>query len=274
MIAPVHRRGFVQGLNVSVMNVARAASPFLLGAFADAAGTVACMWTCVGISVLAALANLPLVSVKDLQRSKKKKRKKGDDSYYQKALNYEDEDLVDHIMQGHWVPAKDLAALNMKRYENGLPFLVTPIKPYEEDKACLSTLKGHAVEDFEFHRSLQAHYLSMMDTPEKIREVVAKLNESSPSEEAKTRAAEDLGRWFGDYAKDNGYFLSGGQSTLLKQMIITTGKAFPAINRDGGVITVENHESTVLRFMKVTNDYFEMSEPDPATKAFRDTVVM
>jgi MFS family permease len=107
MIAPVNKRGFVQGINSTTMNIARSASPFVLGAYADAVGVVITMWTCVGISVVAALANTPLTFVKQL-----KPRKRADHS---RALEFEDEELVDHIKQGKWVPPKQLG-----RFQNEL----------------------------------------------------------------------------------------------------------------------------------------------------------
>lgn len=45
MLSPEDRRGFVEGLNVTAMNFARAVAPFLLGTFADEVSTEACMWT-------------------------------------------------------------------------------------------------------------------------------------------------------------------------------------------------------------------------------------
>ncbi|CAB9522824.1 unknown protein [Seminavis robusta] len=67
-IAPDDKRGYVQGLNLMSLNLASAVCPYLLGELADRTGTAACMWTNVGISVLAAVVNSPLLHVRQLQR--------------------------------------------------------------------------------------------------------------------------------------------------------------------------------------------------------------
>jgi len=59
-IAPVDKRGYVQCINSTVMNVATAFAPWLLGILADAAGTNVAIWTGFGVSLLAAAINLPL----------------------------------------------------------------------------------------------------------------------------------------------------------------------------------------------------------------------
>ena len=42
-LSPHDKRGLIQGVNVTVMNIARSVSPFLLGTYADAVGTIWCM---------------------------------------------------------------------------------------------------------------------------------------------------------------------------------------------------------------------------------------
>ena len=100
MIAPVNKKGFVQGINTTTMNLARSASPFVLGAYADAVGIEICMWTCVGISLLAAVANTPLIFAKELKPRKKRQ--------FTKPIDCEHEELADRIRQGQWIPPKQL----------------------------------------------------------------------------------------------------------------------------------------------------------------------
>ncbi|KAL3909912.1 MAG: hypothetical protein SGILL_007899 [Bacillariaceae sp.] len=261
MIAPVNKRGLVQGINTTTMNLARSVSPFALGAYADAVGTDVCMWTCVGVSLLAAVANVPLIFAKQL-----KPRKKRD---YTKAFEFEDEDLVLHIKEGHWVPPKQLAKFHNERYAKGVSFITPAVKKYSEDKQCLAFYKKQALEDFRFTRWQQSEYLSYLDTPEHRREVAEKLSKVAPSKNDQEKTAADLGAWFGDYMFDSGYFLDGGRITLMKQMIV---EAFPPINKDGE-LNEENMEMTTLRYMRLINDYFERTQSGPAVEAFAKAYV-
>lgn len=54
-LAPENKRGYVQGLNIAVVNLASAVSPYFLGEMADRVGVKETMWTCVGVSLLAAV---------------------------------------------------------------------------------------------------------------------------------------------------------------------------------------------------------------------------
>ena len=60
-ITPSNKRGYVQGLNLAVVDGAGAIAPFAYGALADAKGVPACLWTAAAISLLGALINIPLI---------------------------------------------------------------------------------------------------------------------------------------------------------------------------------------------------------------------
>lgn len=60
-ISPVHRRGFVQGLNMTCYNISSAIAPWLIGLLADATSTNVMLWTGIGISFGAGLVNAPLI---------------------------------------------------------------------------------------------------------------------------------------------------------------------------------------------------------------------
>ncbi|KAL3908637.1 MAG: hypothetical protein SGARI_002970 [Bacillariaceae sp.] len=262
MIAPINKKGFVQGINTTTMNLARSASPFVLGVYADAVGISVCMWTCVGISLLAAVANTPLIFVKQLKPRKKKRE-------FTKPIDCEYEDLIDRIKQGQWIPPKQLAKFVNDRYEKGLPFVVPAVKPYSEDKECLPFYKKQALEDFRFAMKLQARYLANLDTPEHRREVAERLTKVTPSKDDQAKNAADMGAWFGEYMLDNGYFQDGGRITLMKQMIM---EAFPPMNKTGD-FTEENMEIMVLRYMKLMNEYFERTKAGPAVEAFANSYI-
>jgi len=267
-LAPHDRRGFVQGINVTVMNVARSASPFALGAYADAVGTTWCMWTCVFISIFAALINVPLIFTPVLSVHKAVEPKDVGGDY--KILDKEDSDQVDSVMQGDWVPLKLLAELNGHRFDAGLPFLLPPVRSYADDKPNLCTLYKHAAEDFEYQHFRQYYYLSLQDTPQGKRDIVEHLRQSCPPIDVQQARAKDLGEWFADHMHENGYFLDGGQITLLKQMIM---HAFPRVNVDGE-LTEENLTETTTRFAKVLNEYFLKATPLQAEQALRNTIIM
>jgi hypothetical protein len=157
-----------------------------------------------------------------------------------------------------------------ERYEKGMPFIVPVVTTYDDDKKCMQFYKKHALEDFRFAHGLQARYLSNLDTPEHRREVVDKLVKVTPSKTDQEKTAADMGAWFAGYTTASGYFLDGGRITLMKQMIM---EAFPPINKDGE-LTEENIETTVLKYMKVMNDYFERTKSGPFVEAFANTVVI
>ena len=55
--SPPNKRGLAQGVNITVMNLGAAVSPFVfvLGAISDMAGTPTAIWICIAISFIAAL---------------------------------------------------------------------------------------------------------------------------------------------------------------------------------------------------------------------------
>jgi len=54
--SPPDKRGLAQGVNITVMNLGAAVSPFVLGAISDMAGTPTAIWICIAISFIAALS--------------------------------------------------------------------------------------------------------------------------------------------------------------------------------------------------------------------------
>jgi len=258
-LAPIDRRGFVQGLNISVMNFATAIAPYLLGEMADKVGVKETMWTCIGISMAAGLINCPLMFSKTLQRPPKKAPK------YLRALKGEDVDFVELAMKGEWVPAKLLDSLNDDRMKKGQPWLVIPYKPYEEDKQHLGALRKQAHGDFLYLRHTLMKFLNdpEWNDEEKRNLLAAQYQNSRAPEKEREKLAQGLSQWFSDYLIDSGYFVEDSP-ILYKQMIMA---AFPPINKDKE-ITGENIEQVAVNYTRVLNKYLDDQEITGAKKAF------
>ncbi len=52
--SPPDKRGLAQGVNITVMSLGGAVSPFVLGVISDLAGTPVAIWICISISFIAA----------------------------------------------------------------------------------------------------------------------------------------------------------------------------------------------------------------------------
>ncbi|KAL3902705.1 MAG: hypothetical protein SGARI_005710, partial [Bacillariaceae sp.] len=68
LVSPRDKRGYVQGLNSTVMNVGTAFAPWILGIVADQVNTNAAIFIGMGVSVLAAIVNAPLMWKKGMGR--------------------------------------------------------------------------------------------------------------------------------------------------------------------------------------------------------------
>ncbi|CAB9513051.1 Major facilitator superfamily MFS_1 [Seminavis robusta] len=262
MLAPQDRRGFAQGINMTVMSFAFAVSPWILGVMADEIGIFETMWTCVGVSFLAALVNSPLMFAPALKRKPPVN--------YQAAVDLEDQELVDRALRGDWVPAKFIDDLNYSRFQKGLPFLRLPIKEYQDDKENVKALKKNAKSDFEYHRFVMHDILNDLEQPDGKRKNIEILNKTIPPQADIDADAEAMGRWFTEYLKDGGYFLDGGWPPVYKQMIM---QAFPPINTDGE-LTEENVEPTVLRYLANMNRFLREDTQSRANKGFRNSVIV
>lgn len=259
MIAPSDRRGFVQGINITVMNFATAVSPYLLGEMADNVGIRQTMWTCIAISFGAALVNLPLVFVSKLRRPPPKLPK------YLRALKGEDVDFIELAMQGKWVPAKQLDTLNEQRMVKGEPWLVIPYRPYEEDKQYLAVMRKEAKADFQHLRGRVLEYLNdpKWDDIEHRRELANQFKNSRAPKEQREKLAEGLSNWFADYLIDSGYYIEDSP-IMYKQMIMT---AFPPIN-SGKELNEDTIESLAVNYLRVLNKYLDDKDLSGAQKAF------
>jgi hypothetical protein len=71
---------------------------------------------------------------------------------------------------------------------------------------------------------------------------------------------KELGQWFGDYLKDNGY-QAHAMITLIKEMVLVT---FPPVFKDP--ISPENAESALLQLQFIQQEYLKVKEDCQYTK--------
>jgi MFS family permease len=247
-LAPPDKRGMVQGIYTTTFNVAGAIAPWLLGLLADATSTNIMIWTGAGISFGAALVNSPLLFMEKFG-PRKAPVIPFLEMFGQPDISDEEEVEWEEKIQNHeYVPAKILNAINMKRLSTNQPILIPSVGTYDDDKSRISEIKAQAVEDFSFlhHRSKMLRSRINDENMPKLRQDVS--DAYAQSMEGTTH--EEMGKWFGEYMKQNGYVGPATPQTM-KAMII---KAFPPLNKEG-IITVDNFEQTIIRGEKVFGHY-------------------
>ena len=263
-IAPPNQKGFVQGLNTTIMNFGMAISPWLFGLLADSLGITTTIWICIGISFGAALANAPLMFVEEMKPKGKPLPE------HSRHLKGEDKDLLERALRGEWVPPDQIWELNDKRMKDGHDFLVIPYRAYADDKKAnaLCQMAMHSEENFQFWSDLMLRIVAsdVMQDQEKLQKLVESIRTSRPPVEERKKLAADLGQWFAEYMYDAGYQIDLNP-IVYKQFVMS---AFPRIMKssDENELTVENIEAVTLRFAKVYNHFHEEVVNHPALEAF------
>lgn len=245
-LAPPNQRGFVQGIYTTFYNLAGAISPWLLGLLADGTSTNIMIWVGVGISFVAALVNFPLVFQEKFGPPKKKEvpminlfdesgMTEADEASWEEKMN-----------EGEFIPAKVLNEINYKRIQQQKPLLIPPVGTYEEDKDRLAEIRKQAKDEFTYLSHRSHVLLSKMNDPEmpKIAENISYAYNTLESNH------EEIGQWFGEYMRDNGYI--GPQSAQAIKLMIT--KAFPKLY-PGGQMNVDNFEQVLVNTERVFNHY-------------------
>ncbi len=158
VIAPTYKIGYVQGLNNSSMNLGMAISPWVFWLLADAIGTNVAITIGIGFSILAALANAPLMWHEQLNKQMPtphmpKRRLKG-----------EKEDLIWQILDGEYVDPELMFKINQDRSVSGKPSLVPRVKTYDEDKMHLEELTKEASATFKFRIELYDPVLAGLES--------------------------------------------------------------------------------------------------------------
>ena len=253
VIAPEDKIGYCQGMNNTVMNLGMAVSPWVFGILADALGTNTAIWIGVGVSFFAGLANAPLMRVPGLGAETKK------EPLTRRPLKEEDEEVVERALNGEWVDPAVLVAMNKKRALNGLPVLMPRVASYEDDKTDMDQLRARAYENFLFRREANDEILASLKRPEKeadLTTICEQINTAMQSDsETANQTYDDLGKWFADYIRDNGYHAQT-KPLLIKQYIVS---AFPRL-MEGDEVTPTNLEQTLLNERQLANHYLKVEE--------------
>ncbi|KAL7526831.1 hypothetical protein ACHAXR_004341, partial [Thalassiosira sp. AJA248-18] len=235
--------GFSQGVNITVMNLGAAVSPFVLGAISDMAGTPVAIWLCITISFIAALVNVPLIWVKGCNIPPKPRTDE------KKPLRGEDKEMVEKALRGEWIPAEVLEEINEQRCRNGQPFLMVRPRAYADERDELMELRKRAKNDFIFHQKKTNEYLHEFNTTPNRAGFCDQYNRSreGADQEDINIINTDVGQWFADYLVDSGYALHL-DSTLIKQTVMSS---FPVINRSRAPLHPDNCEQILLEIDKI-----------------------
>jgi MFS family permease len=244
-IAPLDKRGFVQGTYTTFLNMGNAIAPWMLGLLADATTVDITIWTGVAISFFAAIINSPLM----LRKCFGPARPEG--IFKEMTVSDEDEDMWEEkLANGEYIPADILSAINFKRIrEKKYSLLVPRVGRYEHDKSTLHLLRRQAKDDFTFLRNRSHNLLSKINEPE-MPQFVQDVNEAIISSMSDTQ--HDIGVWFAEYMKDSGYIGTGSPQTI-KLMIL---KAFPVLFEEGR-LSLDNFEQGLVNSERVYNHYLK-----------------
>lgn len=257
-IAPMDKRGYVQGINSVVMNIGTAVAPWVLGILADSAGTEVAVWTGFGVSILAAAINAPLMWVRGMGPPPPKVDKA------ERPMKWEDQEVVDKLLQGEYVPGAVRDKINDERTQKGLPFLLASPGTYADDKARLTELRGLAKEEFQYECNRNYNILSEIaeqrGSPElhgTLENALGQVNESLAmvGDERVDEVYSKLGQWFADHVRESGYYAHVNQ-VLMKQMILA---AFPPLLTDEK-LTPENVEQFLANKQQVYARYTKFAE--------------
>ena len=251
-IAPLEQRGYVQGLNTTVMNIGTAVAPWALGLLADGSGTSVAIWTGVGISFLAAIVNFPLVYQPGMGPPPKKEHVE------LHALDWEDEECVEKVLRGEYIPGAVLDKINDQRAKKGLPFLLPSVGTFKEDKERLGTIQIEATEDFKYIIQRNHYYIQEIAKNRDegtLQHSLKNLNRAiTLDSDQRDQAHQELGLWFSQYLHFAGYYPHTNPA-LFKHMIVS---AFPIL-KDEGRFTTDNVESYLVNAENVFNQYVELS---------------
>lgn len=250
--SPPDKRGLCQGVNITVMNFGAALSPFLLGTLADVAGTPTAIWVCVGISLIAALINVPLIWVKGCSVPPKPRPPE------LRPLRGEDKEMVERALRGEWIPAEELDAINEHRFDTGQPYLIVRPRSYEDEKIELPFLRRRAKKDFLYNQKKIKEYLHSVNTAEDLPTICDRINSSMRAQDEDEVAAvnQEIGQWVMNYLKDSGY-APQIDTTMIKQAIMST---FPVVGENFNEVgyTPDNIEESLLRLEKVYTNLIEL----------------
>lgn len=214
-LSPEDKRGVVMGSFTTVLNCANAIVPWLLGLAIDALGITNGIWIGVGLSGAATLINLPLVFRKEFKPTSRKKEKAGFDDL---ALTPEEEEkYTQKALMGEYIPARVIQVINLKRLERGEKFIINHVGTYEEDKDRLNEIVRDGKKDIKIMDHNVRNILKRVNEGSFDKKLIYALNNPFPEEMQNIH--NEIGKWFGDYMKANGY-IGASPTQNFKLMII------------------------------------------------------
>ena len=220
-LSPEDKRGVVMGSFTTVLNCANAVVPWLLGLATDALGTTNGIWLGVGLSGAATLINLPLIFRKEFKPAPRKKEKAGFDDL---ALTPEEEEkYIQKALMGEYVPARVIHVINVKRLERGEKYIVNHVGTYENDKDRLDKIVRDGKKDIKVMDHNVRNILKRVNDGSFDKKLIYGLNNAYPPEMQNLH--REIGEWFGDYMKDNGY-IGANPVQNLKLMIIRSVRQY------------------------------------------------
>ena len=271
LIAPAEKRGYVQGLNSTVMNLGTAIAPWILGILADTTTTDIAIWAGAGISFWAAFVNAPLMKQPGMGFPPKEL------PLSHRPLQFEDKKIVEKILRGDYVPGAVRDKINDERVKNGQPYLVPRTTSYEQDKTKgLDELRRNAYSEFAYLRARNHERLvglasrrstiTEQENEVQLTHILRKVNESlSMVDETEVdNVHKQLGEWFAHYIKDSGYY-AHVSPVLVKQMILA---AFPVLTPDKQ-FTADNLEQFLVNEERVHAQYMRVGTTKPGGHSLR-----
>lgn len=254
-IAPPDKRGHVQSLNATFLNIGLAVGPLLLGLLADSFSFEVCFYTAAAISVFAAMVNAPLAFDARFKASRQVTMVEKESE----AMMGDDE-IAEMAKAGHWVPRRELTECNRKRQQQGQSPIMAWFGRYnpDEDTVSQTTRKQHVLSDYLFYKNQALGYLCDTMEDKDRRELCVALNnenENTGQDEKDARRVE-MGEWIAEYLEDNGYTAEIPPS-LIKHLIM---RSFSPLNKTSGLYTEANCQERLEGKLKFLNNFRDIQD--------------
>lgn len=255
-IAPPDKRGHVQSLNATFLNIGLAVGPLLLGLLADSFSFEVCFYTAAAISVFAAMVNAPLAFDARFQASRQATMSEEE---IEAPSMMGDDEMADVAKAGHWVPGRELTECNRKRQQQGQSPIMAWFGRYNPDEDTMShTTREYALNDYLFYKKQAVGYLCDAMEDEGRRELCVALNnenENAGQDEKDARRVE-MGEWIAEYLEDNGYAAEVPPS-LTKYLIM---RSFPPLNKTSAMYTEANCQERLAGKLKFLNNFSDLQD--------------
>ena len=243
-IAPLEKKAFVSGVNKTIYDFSSSVTPVLFGWISDTYGSGLAQWICVGLSVLAALVNVPLLFNPRLG----KPAAKSDEA----VASTDEATLQDLLGSGKYLPIKDQRNLNETRKKNGQPSLRMQVGKY--DSGALQELREMSTQELKFfNETTETDLANLHADPSAKREYVDAWRSNRLDHEAFSQMKKEMGEWVTDYLEDIGYFTALDHAQVLKMLLI---KSLPPISEEADV-TEENVEQLLVNSSRLINNRIE-----------------